>query len=180
LGLAKPPKNAYVPDAQTVYAGGSATFDETTGKRLLGASGSAPVSGVPVASGGVAPKTGAIPPKNVFIPANGGKGTQYEVGMADLVDKKKKGDVSPSPTVYAGGSASFNETTGKRVAGGVVRPQVGAGAMPPKTPPVSGGGKKPAEVVRYVIGGKRYTTVGNMLVPDEVSPGGKVKNFYMK
>jgi hypothetical protein len=35
-------------------------------------------------------------------------------------------------------------------------------------------------VGRVIIGGKRYTRVGNKLTPDEVIPGQKSKVFYQK
>jgi hypothetical protein len=53
--------------------------------------------------------------------------------------------------------------------------------MPPKRPPRGGGTKIPrVEVGRVIIGGKRYTRVGNKLTPDEVIPGQKSKVFYQK
>ena len=137
--------------------------------------------------GGVAPKPATIPPKNVYIPPNGGKGTQYEAGMADLAAKKKFGasSVVPKPSADA-------------VAGGLARPEADAtpqgsirydpkqpdhpqSPMPPKLPPGGGTGKtRSTDGTRVIIGGLRYTMVGNKLVPDVIDKTGKVKNFYLK
>ena len=62
----------------------------------------------------------------------------------------------------------YNMGTGKKI-------------MPPM-PPKPQGPKKTeiTDGMRYIIGGKRYTRVGNKLVPDEIIPGQKSKVFYQK
>jgi hypothetical protein len=139
-----------------VYAGGSATFDESTGTR-------------------------SNPGKNVWIPSNGGVGTQYEEGMKGLVAKKKllASNKLQKPNI-------FYSSTG-----------------PQRPPPVSerykddwltkrqrqekeaaersGSHPRPSgNATRVIIGGKRYTRVGNKLTPDVVEPGQKKKVFYEK
>ena len=142
-GLAKKP-------SPMAYAGGSATFDESTGTRNN-------------------------PGPHIWIPPNGGVGTQYEEGMKDLVAKKKllAANTLPQPNI-------FYSSTGpqKPTAIAAMPPKT----MPPKRPPISGGGEGVIETdtMRYIIGGKRYTKVGNKLVPDVTVPGEKVKNFYSK
>jgi hypothetical protein len=53
--------------------------------------------------------------------------------------------------------------------------------MPPKRPPGGKSYPKPStDGTRVIIGGKRYTRVGNKLTPDEIIPGQKYKVFYQK
>jgi len=57
----------------------------------------------------------------------------------------------------------------------------GKKSMPPKRPPRGKSYPKPSsDGTRVIIGGKRYTRVGNKLTPDEVIPGQKSKVFYEK
>ena len=154
-----------------VYAGGSATFDESTGTRNN-------------------------PGKNVWIPPNGGKGTQYEDGMKELEGKKLlAAKPLPKPNIFYS-STGPKGPLDRQTPQGILRwdPKnpldpaklgynMGDGKkpMPPKRPPGGGGKKIPrVEVGRVIIGGKRYTRVGNKLVPDEVIPGQKSKVFYEK
>ena len=153
-GLAKKP-------SPMAYAGGSATFDESTGTRNN-------------------------PGKNVWIPPNGGVGTQYEEGMKYLVAKKKLLAANPLPKPNIFYSSSVPGPLDRQVPQGGIRydpknPDHPQSPMPPKRPPIGGAGKtEMTDGMRYIIGGKRYTRVGNKLTPDETAPGEKVKNFYMK
>jgi len=152
------------------YAGGSATFDESTGTRNN-------------------------PGKNVWIPRNGGKGTQYEEGMKELEGKKLlAAKPLPKPNIFY--SSAVPGPLDRQTNQGILRYDPknpldasklgynmgdGKKPMPPKRPPRGGGTKIPrVEVGRVIIGGKRYTRVGNKLTPDEVIPGQKSKVFYQK
>jgi hypothetical protein len=117
-----------------------------------------------VAQGGLAKKTfptapGSTPKPNVYIPPNGGVGTQYAEGMKAL----------PKPNI-------FYSSTG---------PQKPVAPMPPKVPPVKPPPVKPdrqpdmgvggelligKSAPTVFINGKRYTRVGNKLVPFVVVP----------
>jgi len=152
------------------YAGGSATFDESTGTRNN-------------------------PGKNVWIPRNGGKGTQYEEGMKELEGKKLlAAKPLPKPNIFY--SSAVPGPLDRQTNQGILRydPKnpldasklgynMGSGKkiMPPM-PPKPQGPKKTeiTDGMRYIIGGKRYTRVGNKLVPDEFIPGQKKKVFYEK
>ena len=143
------------------YAGGSATFDETTGTRNN-------------------------PGKNVWIPPNGGKGTQYEEGMKELEGKKLlAAKPLPKPNIFyssTGPKGPLDRQTNQGIRYDPKNPDHPQSPMPPKRPP--GGGIMKTEItdgMRYIIGGKRYTRVGNKLVPDEKpAPGQKTKVFYQK
>jgi hypothetical protein len=153
------------------YAGGSASFDESTATR-------------------------DNPGKNVWIPPNGGKGTQYEEGMKDLVSKKKLLAANPLPKPNIFYSSAVPGPLDRQTPQGILRwdperPNLadelgyntgkGKKPMPPKRPPRGGGKNIPrVEIGRVIIGGKRYTRVGNKLTPDEVIPGQKRKVFYEK
>ena len=153
-----------------VHAGGSAAFDERTGTRNN-------------------------PGPHIWIPPNGGKGTQYESGMKKLEGKKLlPAKALPKPNIFY--SSAVPGPLDRQTPQGILRwdPKnpldasklgynMGDGKkiMPPKRPP--GGGIRKTEITdgtRYIIGGKRYTRVGNKLTPDEVIPGQKSKVFYQK
>jgi hypothetical protein len=136
--------------------------------------------------GGVVHNGTTIPPKNVYIPPNGGVGTQYEEGMKDLVAKKKlmAANTLPQPSIFS--SSTGPKTATAATPQGSIRydpkqPDHPQSPMPPKLPPGGGTGKtKTTDGTRFIIGGLRYTRVGNKLVPDVIDKTGKVKNFYMK
>ena len=153
-----------------VRAGGSAAFDERTGTRNN-------------------------PEKLIWIPRNGGKGTQYEEGMKGLGGKKLlAAKPLPKPNIFY--SSAVPGPLDRQTNQGILRydPKnpldasklgynMGSGKkiMPPM-PPKPQGPKKTeiTDGMRYIIGGKRYTRVGNKLVPDEFIPGQKKKVFYEK
>jgi hypothetical protein len=144
------------------YAGGSATFDENTGTRNN-------------------------PGKHVWIPPNGGVGTQYEEGMKALVAKKNfyvdaKG--VPQPNIFyssTGPKGPLDRQTPQGIRYDPKNPDHPQSPMPPKRPPGGKGKNIPrVEIGRVIIGGKRYTRVGNKLTPDEIIPGQKYKVFYQK
>ena len=154
-----------------VRAGGSAAFDERTGTRNN-------------------------PEKLIWIPRNGGKGTQYEEGMKGLGSKKLlAAKPLPKPNIFY--SSAVPGPLDRQTNQGILRYDPknpldasklgynmgdGKKPMPPKRPP-GGVGKriKLGEMSRVIIGGKRYTRVGNKLVPDEkAAPGQLTKTFYLK
>jgi hypothetical protein len=154
-----------------VHAGGSAAFDERTGTRNN-------------------------PEKLIWIPRNGGKGTQYEEGMKGLGGKKLLvAKPLPKPNIFYS-STGPRGPLDRQTPQGILRwdperPNLaeelgyntgkGKKSMPPKRPPGGGGTNIPrGETGRVIIGGKRYTRVGNKLVPDEFIPGQKKKVFYEK
>ena len=112
-----------------------------------------------VVKGGLIKKTfptapSSTPKPNVYIPPNGGAGTQYAEGMKGL----------PKPNI-------FYSSTG---------PQKPVAPMPPKVPPVKPPPVKPDwprdrglggimlavnSAPTVIIGGKRYTRVGGKLIP---------------
>ena len=159
------------------YAGASATFDESTGKR--------------------------IPEKNIWIPPP----NDPHWNDPAFVESFKRGVAERKKTGLAAGTFPskpniFYSSTGpkgpldRQTPQGILRwdPKrpnlaeelgynMGSGKkiMPPM-PPKPQGPKKTeiTDGMRYIIGGKRYTRVGNKLVPDEVIPGQKSKVFYEK
>ena len=142
------------------YAGGSATFDESTGTRNN-------------------------PGPHIWIPPNGGKGTQYEEGMKELEGKKLlAAKPLPKPNIFYSSAVPgpLDRQTNQAIRYDPKNPDHPQSPMPPKRPPVVGGKKIPrVETGRVIIGGKRYTRVGNKLVPDEkATPGQKTKTYYMK
>jgi hypothetical protein len=142
------------------YAGGSASFDETTGTRNN-------------------------PGKHVWIPPNGGVGTQYEEGMKDLVGKKKllAAKPLPKPNIFYSSTVPgpLDRQTNQGIRYDPKNPDHPQSPMPPKRPPVGKSYPRPSsDGTRVIIGGKRYTRVGNKLTPDEIIPGQKYKVFYQK
>ena len=159
-----------------VYKGGSATFDETTGKR----NNTEMNVWIPPPNDphwndpafvesfkrGVAERkktgltTATFPTKpNIF----------YSSSVPGPLDRQAQGILRYDPKNPLDASKlGYNMGDSKK-------------SMPPKQPPGGGTGtKKRTEGTRYIIGGKRYTKVGNKLVPDVVAPGEKTKIFYMK
>jgi hypothetical protein len=153
-----------------VYAGGSVTFDESTGTRNN-------------------------PGPHIWIPPNGGKGTQYEEGMKELEGKKLlAAKPLPKPNIFY--SSAVPGPLDRQTPQGILRwdperPNLadelgyntgkGKKPMPPKRPPGGKSYPKPSsDRTRVIIGGKRYTRVGNKLTPDEIIPGQKYKVFYEK
>ena len=145
-----------------VYKGGSATFDERTGKRNN------------------TEMNVWIPPPNdphwndpAFVESfKRGVAERKKSGLAAETFPTKPNIFYSSAYPYGPGQEGINpgDNTG-----------TGKSPMPPKQPPGGGTGtKKRTEGTRYIIGGKRYTKVGNKLVPDVVAPGEKTKIFYMK
>jgi len=148
--------------SSTVYAGGTATFDERTGKYVT----ASPVKDIQADKVGV-PSSGSTKPKGVTTP-----------GGAAVKD------------VFAGGSATFDERTGKRVVAPGAKletreqttsKRVPTGPIYRDPPPDSPYWKDPKFVAswkrsnpgkrvpirnRVFIAGKRYTRVGDRLVPD--------------
>jgi hypothetical protein len=156
-GVPKRGGTAKIP-SPIVHAGGSATFEERTGTRNN-------------------------PGKNVWIPPNGGKGTQYEEGMKELEGKKLLAAKQlPKPNIFYSSvvPGPLDRQTNQAIRYDPKNPYHPQSPMPPKRPPVVGGKRpKAGERARVIIGGKRYTRVGNMLVPDEkAAPGQKTKTFY--
>ncbi len=157
----KPGRSAPKPMAPKpmVYAGGSATFDESTGTR-------------------------SNPGRNVWIPSNGGKGTQYEEGMKDLEGKKLlAAKPLPKPNIFYSSSVPgpLDRQSNQGIRYDPKNPDHPQSPMPPKRPP--GGKSHPkssSDGTRVIIGGKRYTRVGNKFTPDVTVPGEKVKTFYLK
>jgi hypothetical protein len=142
------------------YMGGSATFDESTGTRNN-------------------------PGKNVWIPPNGGKGTQYEDGMKELEGKKLlAAKPLPKPNIFyssTGPKGPLDRQTNQGIRYDPKNPDHPQSPMPPKRPPGGKSYPKPStDGTRVIIGGKRYTRVGNKLTPDEIIPGQKYKVFYQK
>lgn len=151
-----------------VYAGGSKDFDERSGTRNN-------------------------PEKLIWMPSNGGKGTQYEEGMKGLEGKKPlAANPLPKPNIFY--SSAVPGPLDRQAPQGIFRwdpknpldaselgyntgkGKTGTKAMPPRRPPKTTVPR--TEGGRVIIGGKRYTRVGNKLVPDEVTPGQKKKVFY--
>ena len=175
------------------YMGGSATFDESTGTRIAASvPGTMPAAKVPYAKDDVRGNPG----KHIWIPPNGGKGTQYEDGMKDLEGKKLlAAKPLPKPNIFYS-STGPKGPLDRQTPQGILRwdpkrPNLaeelgynmgdGKKSMPPKRPPRGKSYPKPSsDGTRVIIGGKRYTRVGNKLTPDEIIPGQKYKVFYQK
>ncbi|MEI6644639.1 MAG: hypothetical protein WCP12_01225 [bacterium] len=136
-----------------------------------------------VAKGGLAKKPfptapSSTPKPNVYIPPNGGVGTQYAEGMKVL----------PKPNIFY--SSTYPNGPGQSgIRYDPANPNTGEGKgpqpMPPKPPPVKPPPVKPGwprdrgvggelligkSAPTVFINGKRYTRVGNKLVPFVVVP----------
>ena len=186
------PKRGGLAPKPMVYAGGSATFDERTGKRIEGnVKGNKPIVKVPYAKD----TEPGNPGLHIWIPPNGGVGTQYEDGMKDLVTKKKllASNTLPKPHIFYS-STGPKGPLDRQAPQGILRydPKnpvdasklgynmgTGTKSMPPM-PPKTRVPKKTERTdgMRYIIGGKRYTRVGNKLTPDVVEKGKVSKVFY--
>ena len=173
----------------TAFAGGSATLDERTGARLDGSiAGPKPVAKVPYAKDNVPGNPGLhiwIPPPNdphwndpAFVESfNRGVAERKKAGLA-------AGTFPTQPNIFY--SSAVPGPLDRQVPQGGIRydpqnPDHPQSPMPPKRPPGGGTGKtKTTDGTRVIIGGLRYTRVGNKLVPDVIDKSGKVKNFYLK
>jgi hypothetical protein len=146
----------------SLYVGASATFDERTGKRN-------------------------IPEKNIWIPppdSHYWKDTKWvEDFKKTVAENKKTGITNPK---FPNGPNIFYSSTGPKgpLDESKLGYTTGTGKQPmPPMPPKKGGSGTPqiTDGIRYIIGGKRYTKIGNKLVPDEKpAPGQKTKVFYQK
>jgi hypothetical protein len=150
-----------------VYAGGSATFDERTGKRVTPRS--AKLDRVPR----VPTTVSNIPEKEVWIPPPDSPHWQdpkfvesFKRGIAERKKASTAGSKTiPPPNIFY--SSSYPMGPGQEGNQGIFR-------YDPKTPvDASKGGyglpkKKttPIPKPRVIIGGKRYTRVGGRLYPD--------------
>jgi len=127
-----------------VYAGGSATFDERTGKRK-------------------------IPEKNIWIPPPDSphwKDPKFVESFKRGVEERKKAGNIPLPNIFysstypqGGPWKADNQGITRYDSKNPVDPSKG-GYNVPKTPSTT---RLPS---RVVIKGKRYTRVGGRLVPD--------------
>ena len=181
------------------YAGASATFDESTGTRIVASvPGTKPVAKVPYAKDNVRGNPGLhiwIPPPD----APEWDDPKFVESLKRGVAERKKaslaaGTFATKPNIFY--SSAVPGPLDRQTNQGILRydPKnpldasklgynMGSGKkiMPPM-PPKPQGPKKTeiTDGMRYIIGGKRYTRVGNKLVPDEVIPGQKSKVFYEK
>ncbi len=163
----------------SVYAGASPTFDERMGKRNnTEMSVWVPPPDSPYwkdpkfvesFNKGIADQNkkkllaaNALPKPNIFYSSTGPKGPLDRQTPQGILRWDPKNPVDASKLGY-------NMGTGKKY-------------MPPMPPRGKGGKNIPrVETGRVIIGGKRYTRVGNMLVPDEkAAPGQMTKTYYMK
>jgi hypothetical protein len=165
----------------TVFAGGSATFDESTGKR--------------------------IPEKNIWIPPpndpHWNDPAFVESFKRGVAERKKTGLAAGTfptkPNIFYSSSYPYGPGQEGRVMQGIFRYDPvnpvdaaklgynmgdGKKSMPPKRPPVkppvkptiptkTGVEKIGTTKIRVVIAGKRYTKVGNMYYPDTSPPPAK-------
>jgi hypothetical protein len=166
-GVTKPKKGLSRPKpSPMVYAGGSATFDERTGKRI--APRSAKLERVPR----VPTTVGNIPEKEVWIPPPDDPHWQdpkfvesFKRGIAERKKAALATRTIPLPNIFY--SSSYPYGPGQEGSQGITR-------YDPKNPvDASQGGyglpkKKTASVPkpRVIVGGKRYTRVGGRLYPD--------------
>jgi hypothetical protein len=148
-----------------VYAGGSATFDERTGKRVTPRS--AKLERVPSAI-----KTAEnIPEINIWIPPPDSphwKDPKFVESFKRGIAERKKAALAtrtiPLPNIFY--SSSYPYGPGQEGSQGITRydpknpvdPSKGGYGLPKKKAPVP----KP----RVIVGGKRYTRVGGRLYPD--------------
>jgi hypothetical protein len=201
-----------------VYAGGSQTFDESTGTRVATSdAGPKPVAKVPNAKDNVRGNPGLhvwIPPPDApewddpkFVESfKRGVAERKKASLAEAtfaikpnifyssavpgpLDRQTPQGIfryDPKKPLDAG-KLGYNMGTGKKSVPPVSerykddwltisqrRAKEAAGRAGKKYPKPSSGG------TRVIIGGKRYTRVGNKLTPDEVIPGQKKKVFYEK
>jgi hypothetical protein len=203
----------------TVFAGGSATFDESTGTRIDGSvAGPKPVLKVPYAKDNVRGNPGLhiwIPPPNdphwndpAFVESfKRGVAERKKTGLA-------AGTFPTKPNIFYSSSYPYGPGQEGRVMQGILRfdpknpldaAKLGynTGTGKRSVPPVSerykddwltisqrrakeaaeraGSYPRPSgNATRVIIGGKRYTRVGNKLTPDVVEPGQKYKVYYQK
>ena len=168
------------------YAGGSATFDESTGTRIAAKD---DVRGNPGLHIWIPPpdapewddpkfvesfKRGVAERKKASLAAGtfvAKPNIFYSSAVPGPLDRQTNQGIlryDPKNPLDAS-KLGYNMGSGKKI-------------MPP-IPPKPQGPKKTeiTDGMRYIIGGKRYTRVGNKLVPDEKSaPGQKTKVFYQK
>jgi hypothetical protein len=150
------------------YAGASATFDESTGTRNN-------------------------PGLHIWIPPPDAKEWDdpkfVESFKRGVAERKKAslaaGTLAAKPNIFyssTGPKGPLDRQTNQGIRYDPKNPDHPQSPMPPKPPPGGGIGKTEiTDGMRYIIGGKRYTRVGNKLVPDEKSaPGQKTKVFYQK
>ena len=129
--------------------------------------------------GNAAPQQGGLAPKPVAALPSGGGDIPPPGRKSYSADAKGV----PQPNIFYS-SKGPKGPLDRQVPQAVIRyggaaPKGGTQSMPPKT----GGGAdktKRTDGMRYIIGGMRYTRVGNKLTPDETPAGGKVKNFYLR
>lgn len=183
-----------------VYAGGSPDFDESTGTRIAGSgTGPKPVVKVPYANDNAPGNPGLhiwIPPPNAPEWNDPAFVESFKRGVAERKKTGLTAGTLPSkPNIFY--SSAVPGPLDRQAPQGILRwdpkrPNLaeelgyntgkgksGTKAMPPRRPPRGGGKNFPrGEAGRVIIGGKRYTRVGNKLVPDEVIPGQKKKVFY--
>lgn len=162
----KPKKALSAPKpSPMVYAGGSATFDERTGKRVTPRS--AKLERVPSAI-----KTAEnIPEINIWIPPPDSphwKDPKFVESFKRGIAERKKAALAtrtiPLPNIFY--SSSYPYGPGQEGSQGITRydpknpvdPSKGGYGLPKKKAPVP----KP----RVIVGGKRYTRVGGRLYPD--------------
>ena len=168
------------------YAGGSASFDESTGTRIAAKD---DVRGNPGLHIWIPPPDAPEWDDPKFVES-------FKRGVAE---RKKAslaaGTFAAKPNIFY--SSAVPGPLDRQTNQGILRydPKnpldasklgynMGSGKkiMPPM-PPKPQGPKKTeiTDGMRYIIGGKRYTRVGNKLVPDEKpAPGQKTKVFYQK
>jgi hypothetical protein len=164
----KPKKALSAPKpSPMVYAGGSATFDERTGKRIVPRS--AKLERVPR----VPTTVGNIPEKEVWIPPPDSPHWQdpkfVESFKRGIAERKKAATAGaktvPPPNIFY--SSSYPQGPGQEDVKSIFRydpknpvdaSKGGYGLPKKKTTPVP----KP----RVIVGGKRYTRVGGRLYPD--------------
>ena len=169
------------------YAGASGNFDERTGTRIAAKD---DVRGNPGLHIWIPPPDAPEWDDPKFVES-------FKRGVAE---RKKKNlttsTVLPQPNIFYSSAYPYGPGQEGRVQG-ILRydPKnpvdasklgynmgTGKKIMPPM-PPKPQGPKKTeiTDGMRYIIGGKRYTRVGNKLVPDEKpAPGQKTKVFYQK
>jgi len=173
------PKQGGLAPKPTVYAGASPTFDEKTGKRNN--------TEINV----------WIPPPNDPVWNDPKFVESFKKGIAERKKKELTTATFPTQPNIFYSSTGPQRPLDKQAPQGILRydPKKPLDASKlgynmgtnkksmPSMPPKTQGPKKTvkADGMRYIIGGKRYTRIGNKLVPDDKpAPGEKTKNFYMK
>jgi hypothetical protein len=200
------------------YAGGSATFDETTGTRIAASvTGITPVAKVPNPKDNVRGNPGLhiwIPPPDApewddpkFVESfKRGVAERKKASLAEGIFAIKPNifysSAVPGPLDRQAPQGIFRYDPKNPVDASKLGYNTGTGKK--SVPPVSerykddwltisqrrakeaagrAGKKYPkpsSDRTRVIIGGKRYTRVGNKLTPDEIIPGQKYKVFYEK